>query len=871
MLYSKFISVLTSAADSSIPLKNSSLNKIPSPAWWDSECSSAIKERKQAEHNFAESLTVENFVVFQKTAARTKRFLRKKKMDGWRYFCESLAPRTPTNLIWKKIKGFRKSQVDNNINSNDSTLWLPTFFSKLAPPFVPHEACLPTTPSTPSSDSDSMNSIFTFAELSCVLDHVHDSTPGVDGIPYSFITKSSKATKLYFLDLINNFFATGRVPDTWKTQLIVPILKPGKPPLDHNSYRPIALSSVLCKIMEHLLKNRLEWMVENRGLIARSQYGFRKGMGTIDSLSLLTSDIRLAFSKNEHVVGAFLDITAAYDNVDLPLLRQKLQKLSIPERIITIICNMFMERSISIRSSVCPLSPRFVWKGLPQGSVLSPLLYSIYTADLETSVNCFCKILQYADDIALYVTSDSFTDCCSRLNSALFYLNNWLADHGLEISASKSSVVIFSRKRSVPSLDISVNNHTISVKDNVKFLGLYLDSKLSGVNHLNYISNKVEKNINILRALSGAKWGSHPYNQKLLYNAIIRSHFDYGSVLLEPCSKVALAKFDRLQAKCLRIITGSMKSSPTRALQVECLEPPLSLRRQLLADRFFCRAVQIVSHPLLDSLRDLNDQTFISPYWNHKSLPLLVKSFQKIKSIPFSLFQNFRHPLFETTFDSLIFVPNIILNFGIDKNSTAANQRFNQIFQEKWSDWLPIFTDASKLSSNSPVGAAVWIPRFKIVLNFKLPFYNSVYSGESIALLEAALFIESHQIKKSIIFTDCLSCLQDLQKSPFHSRQNSPLTLQIKKILYQCHIVGLEVALAWIPGHCGILGNETADNCAKQAASLGVDKYDKCFPRDLSALSAPEMREQWNQQWQQSFQTVGRYYVTPYNIIYLPV
>ncbi|KAI8430029.1 hypothetical protein MSG28_000473 [Choristoneura fumiferana] len=89
------------------------------------------------------------------------------------------------------------------------------------------------------------------------------------------------------------------------------------------------------------------------------------------------------------------------------------------------------------------------------------------------------------------------------------------------------------------------------------------------IDHLNYICQKAERNINILRALSGVRWGSHPYSQKLLYNAIIRSHFDYGSFLLEPCSKLALAKLDRIQARCLRIITGAMKSSPTKALQIE--------------------------------------------------------------------------------------------------------------------------------------------------------------------------------------------------------------------------------------------------------------------------------------------------------------
>ncbi|CAK1585975.1 unnamed protein product [Parnassius mnemosyne] len=84
----------------------------------------------------------------------------------------------------------------------------------------------------------------------------------------------------------------------WKTHIIIPILKPGKDPSSALNYRPIAISSTLSKVMEHLVKNRLEWILENRGILSRTQFGFRKGFSTMDSLSILVSDIRLAFSKN---------------------------------------------------------------------------------------------------------------------------------------------------------------------------------------------------------------------------------------------------------------------------------------------------------------------------------------------------------------------------------------------------------------------------------------------------------------------------------------------------------------------------------------------------------------------------------------------
>ena len=131
----------------------------------------------------------------------------------------------------------------------------------------------------PPPSYDRMDDPFTFDEFSSVLDHLHDSSPGIDGIPYSFIKKCSDSSKLILLSIINQIYVTGIVPDSWKHQIIIPILKPNKDPNDPSSYKPIALSSVLATIMEHPIKNRLEWILENRAILSKTQFGFRMGMG----------------------------------------------------------------------------------------------------------------------------------------------------------------------------------------------------------------------------------------------------------------------------------------------------------------------------------------------------------------------------------------------------------------------------------------------------------------------------------------------------------------------------------------------------------------------------------------------------------------
>lgn len=857
--YSKFVECVISSADEHFPIKKPFGYKVSTP-WWDSECSSAVHGRKLAERAYNAAMTCENFLIFQQKAALAKRLFIKKKKQGWLNYCENLSPRTPVSLVWKQIKRFRGSSTMSDISANDPSSWLDGFSDKLSPPSAPNIDYFPSPPS-PLPSLSNFDKLFSFSELQLALDGLVDSSPGLDGIPYSFLKNASNKSKMYYLNLINSFYEYGTVPQPWKIQVIIPILKPGKNASDSNSYRPIALSSVLSKVTEHMIKHRLEWFVENRNLLAKSQYGFRKGMSTIDSLSILSTDIRIALLNKEYLVGVFLDIASAYDNVLLPVLRQKLiNHLNIPEKLVRFICNIFMERSILIKSHDSLLSPRSIWKGLPQGSVLSPLLYSLYTFDLEQSVDSFCQILQYADDLTLYVSVKSLDEAVRRLSSALEYLSNWLFQHGLSLSASKSTLVVFTKKRFIPPIVLEINGENIPQENKVKFLGIWLDSKLSGTPHIDYVLQKCERNINILRSLSGVWWGSHPFTQKLLYNALVRSHMDYGLFILDSCNKSALLKLDKIQAKCLRIILGAMKSSPINAMQVECVDPPLSIRRQYLANRFFFKLVQNSDHSLLRKLDYLSNLFDLRSHRSDNELPCLLRAYLQFIRLPYPLFQNSVMPLYSTPYDALVYQPSIILDFKIEKNAVEANSLFASKVNSEYNNWLTIYTDASKGSDSCPVGAAVWIPSSRIVLSFKCPSVTSVFTGESIAILQAIIFVKSHNLNNSIIFSDSKSCLQSILSNPFRSKSRFPTILKIRDELFQCHSLGIKIVLAWIPGHTGIAGNETADSCAKHAALSGSPDHSHIYFHDICSTLKSTLFSSWSKEWLTSKTLKGKFY-----------
>nr|XP_049700927.1 uncharacterized protein LOC126055517 isoform X2 [Helicoverpa armigera] len=338
---------------------------------------------------------------------------------------------------------------------------------------------------------------------------------------------------------------------------------------------------------------------------------------------------------------------------------------------------------------------------------------------------------------------------------------------------------------------------------------------------------------------------------KLIYNALVRSILDYGSFVLIPCNRGALAALDRLQSQCLRIISGCMKSSPVNALQVECAEPPLALRRQYLASRFLSRVFPKSSHPLIPKLQNLDSLCRSSKYWEHKEIPLILKTYRFIQNLNCPINQNRRLPLYNFSYEVLCFIPKIFYNIGISKNSPSANSAFNAVVEERWLGFQRFFTDASKLTSCSYTGAAVYYQNSRIILKLKCPKESSVFTGECVALLEACMFIESHDISSGVIFSDSLSCLQALSQNPFKSKLHSPIILNIKKVLLSCSIQQKEVHLVWIPSHCGIKGNECVDALAKDACtSVTADPaHFSLQGYDLLNLPKAHLETAWQEYW----------------------
>ncbi|CAH1981464.1 unnamed protein product [Acanthoscelides obtectus] len=227
--------------------------------------------------------------------------------------------------------------------------------------------------------------------------------------------------------------------------IIILILKPGKPEQHQDSYRPIALASCVLKAYERLIKNRLAFYLEKNQLLPSSQYGFRKRRSTQELLIKLTTDIQIGFSNNTHTSVIFLDVMGAYDNVDLNILFNKIINIGLPKELSNHLLLLYSNRNIFIRASEQTIGPRSTSKGLAQGSILSPILYIIYSYDFERAFNSRdAKIYQFADDYAISTQNKNLSQSMELIETATSIAQKWFENNGSSIAYSKSCVWYYS-------------------------------------------------------------------------------------------------------------------------------------------------------------------------------------------------------------------------------------------------------------------------------------------------------------------------------------------------------------------------------------------------------------------------------------------
>ena len=214
-------------------------------------------------------------------------------------------------------------------------------------------------------------------EFKDVLSKAHDSSPGLDDIHYQFLKHLPDSSLSVLLKTFNDIWETGNVPKSWKEATIIPVPKPGKDNTNPNNYRPIALTSRICKTLERMINERLVWYLETNNIITEFQNGFRHQRNTNDHLVRLETFIREAFIKKEHLVAVFFDLEKAYDTSWKYGVMNDLHDIDLKGRLPVFVQNFLSKREFKVRVGSTLSKAHNQKQGVPQGSFLSITLFSL--------------------------------------------------------------------------------------------------------------------------------------------------------------------------------------------------------------------------------------------------------------------------------------------------------------------------------------------------------------------------------------------------------------------------------------------------------------------------------------------------------------
>ena len=354
--------------------------------------------------------------------------------------------------------------------------------------------------------------------------------------------------------IINVSFNTGVFPSALKTAKVIAKYK-GGPSENVNNYRPISLLSIFDKIMEKIMHKQLYEFLDEHEILFINQFGFRKKSSTIHALLDITERIRKTMDEGKYGCGVFIDLKKAFDTVNHEILLTKLEHYGIRNNTLNWFRSYLSDRKQFVFFNGVSSNVLDISCGVPQGSVLGPLLFLLYINDLPNISNKL-QFFLFADDTNLYYESDDLAELEKTMNKELKLLSLWLNVNRLALNIGKTNFIIFRgyKKPLNHNVTLLMNKKAIEQKTHVKYLGVMIDEHLNWKEHISNVTKKISRSIGIICKLRSCL---NVFLRKTLYYSLVYSHLNFGIHVWGSACKSDLDKILVLQKKAVRAMTGN--------------------------------------------------------------------------------------------------------------------------------------------------------------------------------------------------------------------------------------------------------------------------------------------------------------------------
>ena len=360
-------------------------------------------------------------------------------------------------------------------------------------------------------------------------------------------------TSIKFADtlakIIDKSFTEGVFPEQLKSARVVPIHKEGSR-TDVENYRPISLLASISKVYEKLMHSRIINFLDSNNSLYNMQYGFRSGRSCEHALLKAQHILLESLSKKQISLLLLIDFSKAFDMVEHTILLRKLEHYGIRGLALKWMTSYLKNRSQFVSLSGVNSSIKHMQYGVPQGSILGPLLFIIYINDLPNILNR-AKFILYADDVNIIVNGANFADIVQQLNELCNILPNWVISNGLALNLKKTMYMLFSRQNiELPDVFKILNKKIDRVKE-VRFLEVIVDEKLNWSAHIKTLKSKMSRYIGILCKIKKLL----PIQAKMqIFQSLIQSHLNYCSIVWGFTAKSNIESLFRIQKKGIRAI-----------------------------------------------------------------------------------------------------------------------------------------------------------------------------------------------------------------------------------------------------------------------------------------------------------------------------